>query len=56
MAFDSMNLIYPPVSAQTEHSSHYQEPNISINNERIIPQQVEAEFRQAQESWTYGIY
>ena len=56
MEFDSMNLIYPLVSAQTKHSSHCQEPNISINNERIIPQQVEVEFRQAQESWTYGIY
>ena len=40
MEFSSKKLIYPPISAQTEHSSHCQEPNISINSERIIPQQV----------------
>ena len=56
MQFGSTKLIYPPVSAQTEHSSHCQEPNISINSERIIPQQVEAEFEQAQGRWSYGIY
>ncbi|KAL4614532.1 hypothetical protein ACB092_07G059900 [Castanea dentata] len=64
------NYSYSPSIESPRHhqqftESHFQKPNITrwrrikfyvFDNERIFPQQVEAEFEQAQERWTYAIY